>query len=773
MSAQSKPHLQTLPEPHDFQEYFRQMAESIQEIFWVLDASTQQVIYVSPAYERICGRTCESLYGAPRSYVDVIHPQDRERVLARLGQLVQGGEFDEEFRIVRPDDEIRWVANQGFPIRDARGNIYRLAGVVQDITTRKHVEQALRSSEAIFATVFRSSPCSMTITALPDGQFIDINDRFLRQMGLARHEVIGRNVIDLGMLSDPREVSGLIAEVSQTGRLGSREIRVRTRLGKVRTGLYSSEVIELAGNRCVLTVSEDITARKEAEEALRRSEAEYRSLFEGAPCGILRATVSGHVLNANPALMRILGYASDADLLKVSLANDVFGDPAEYTKLISQHENTKRFANVGLRWKRRDGTHICVEASGTILANETDTPSYVDFMVQDVTERHTLEAKVRRAQVMEGVAEIASGLAHDYCTHLGRILGYADLLLHSSDLKGMPRRYVEQMIEAGMQARSVTRYLLGMTSKNQLRAEPIRVDELVQDLQHFLRMLVGPEIQLSVEIDGDPGLVRGDPQKLAQVIIDLTANARDAMPHGGKLSIKASALDLGYDPHHAHIQPGRYALISVTDSGHGMDQATQTRIFDPFFTTKAEGKGAGLGLSYAQLIVEKQSGGKIQVSSQPGRGSVFTIHLPCVASEATTSGHDVKATSEAQNETVLIVTGDDVLLKLTAEFLRFQGYDVLPAKSGCDALKAAESWRGAIHLLLTDLVTLGRSGEDLASDLMSAYPGMKVVYMADYGELADSAGTLTPDGAELLHKPFLSFELIAKVKRVLATAGAC
>lgn len=765
MSAQPETYLQVLTTPGDCEERFRQMAENIQEVFWMLDAASQQVIYVSPAYERICGRSCVSLYEAPLSYVEVIHLDDRDRVLARLAELIQGGEFDEEFRIVRPNGETRWVANQGFPIRDAKGRIYRVAGVAQDISKRKQVEQELRRSEERFETAFRSSPCSMTIMELPEARFVDVNKTFENESGYSREEVIGHTTLELGMWVDVNARSDTLRDLQQRGSLTNREHQFRTKSGEVRTALYSVEMIEMSEQQYALTTGKDITARKAAEEALRRSEAEYRSLFEGAPYGILRATVSGQILKANPALVRILGYTSEVEVLAVSLCDDVFGDPEEYRTLIAEHK--KRFANVNLRWKRRDATHICVEASGRIFKDDNATEFYVDIMVQDVTERHALEAKLRRAEVMESVAEITSGLAHDYCTHLGRILGYADLLLHTPDLKGMPRHYVEQMIEAGMQARSVTRYLLGMTSKYQLHEEAIRAGELIQDLEQFLQMFIGSEIKLSVEVDANLSSVRGDAQKLTQVVIDLVANARDAMPQGGELSIKVSAFQLGYDPHHAHIRPGRYVLISVSDTGHGMNQAVQSRIFDPFFTTKAEGKGAGLGLSYAQLIVEKQSGGEIRVSSQPGKGSTFTIYLPCVVSTEP-SGHNNQQTQlGVERNTVLVVTGDDVLRKLASEFLRLGGFNVLQAKTAADALKIAEIRKSPVHLLLTDIVTLGKPGEDLASDLASTNQQMKVIYMADYGELTNSIEFLTPDGAKLLYKPFLSFELIAKVKIAL------
>jgi two-component system, cell cycle sensor histidine kinase and response regulator CckA len=769
MSAQSETYLQVLTTPGDCEERFRQMAENIQEIFWMLDAVSRQVIYVSPAYERICGRSCASLYEAPLSYVEVIHPNDRDRVLARLAELVQGGEFDEEFRIMRPNGETRWVANQGFPIRDSQGRIYRVAGVVQDISKRKQVEQELRRSEERFETAFRSSPCSMAIMELPESRFVDVNKTFESESGYSREEVIGHTTLELGMWVDVNARSIALRDLQQRGSLTNREHQFRTKSGEVRTALYSVEMIEISGEQYALTTGKDITARKAAEEALRRSEAEYRSLFEGAPYGILRATVSGQILKANPALVRILGFASEAELLAVNLCDDVFGDPEEYRALISGHENSnKRFANANLRWKRKDGTHICVEASGRIFKDDNAAESCVDIMVQDVTERHALEAKLRRAEVMESVAEITSGLAHDYCTHLGRILGYADLLLHTPDLKGMPRYCVEQMIEAGMQARSVTRYLLGMTSKHELQAEAIRAGELIQDMEQFLQMFVGSKIKLSVEVDANLGPVRGDAQKLTQIVIDLIANARDAMPHGGELHIKVSALQLGYDPHHARIRPGSYVLISVSDTGHGMDQAVQSHIFDPFFTTKIEGKGAGLGLSYAQLIIEKQSGGEIRVSSQPGKGATFTVYLPCMIDTEPSGDNNQPTQLRAEHNTVLVVTEDDVLRKLASEFLRFSGFNVLQAKTAASALTITENRKSPVQLLLTDVVTLGKPGEDLANDLASLNQQMKVIYMADYGELTNSEDFLAPDGAKLLYKPFLSFELIAKVKSALA-----
>lgn len=629
----------TLP----YEEILRQMAENIHEIFWMFDATTFEAIYVSPAFEAICGVPRQSLYDAPTSYRQIIHPEDRDRILARLRKLPESGVFEEEYRIVRPDSQIRWVLTRGFLVRDSAGPVPLIVGTVQDITRRK-----------------------------------------------------------------------------------------------------------------------------DAEEALKRSEADYRSLFEGAPYGVFRATPDGCFLLVNSALVNMLGYRSQTDFLAVNLGRHIFMDPADHDGIFRECCRRERFENIEFRWKHLNGTLILVLASGRLVRADREDADYCEVMVEDITERRALEEQVRQGQKMDAIALLAGGTSHDFNTLLTGILGYAELLLIGSGLGESERRKVEGIVAAAVQARAITQQLLTLGRRQSLKPAVINVNGLIVDLEDFLRRMAGPTTQLLTGLGCDVGGVRVDVTQLTQVIMNLVANARDAMPDGGTLTITTSILELSQStPDLAGIPLGHYVVLAISDTGCGMDDKIQARIFEPFFTTKPEGKGTGLGLAVVHGIVE-QSGGYIRVSSRPREGTTFRILLPCMqdlVDSAQSRPTQVKTVSGC--ETILVVDDHDVARKLTLDFLSAHGYAVLVAKNGREAIQAAKKHPAAIHLLLTDVVMPKISGPELAKRLSAIHPETKVIYMTAYADVMDVARLGLGDQREVLTKPYMHHELMGKVRRVL------
>jgi PAS domain S-box-containing protein len=623
------------------EEIFLQMAENIHEIFWMLDATTFEAIYVSPAVEAICGVSCQSIYDSPISYEEIIHPDDRAEALARLHELPRTGRFEEEFRIVRPDGGVRWLLCRGFLVRNTSGEIYRLAGVAQDITERKN-----------------------------------------------------------------------------------------------------------------------------AQEALQRSEADYRSLFEGAPYGIFRATLDGRFLLVNSSLVRMLGYGSQSDLLGANARTHIFINPSECDRIL--RDCCKPFRNAELHWKRRDGTPLLVLASGRFVQAEHRDASYCEFMIEDITGRRALEDQVRQSQKMDAIALLAGGTSHDFNTLLTGMLGYAELLLMSSDLDDADRRKVEAIVAAAVQARAITQQLLALGRKQEFKTTVVNVSALITDLEDFLKRMAGPKTKMLTDLRWDVDGVSADATQLTQVVMNLVANARDAMPQGGDLRIQTSALSLATaSPDFPGIEPGEYLVLAVSDTGVGMDENTQARIFEPFFTTKAEGKGTGLGLAMVHGIVE-QSGGHIRVSSRPDVGSTFRILLPCA------KGAGIKVVfPQAQCntgggcETILVVDDYDVARNLTFSFLSAHGYAVLTARNGREAIRIAKAHRGPIHLLVTDVVLPQMSGTELAKQVTILRPETKVIYMTAYADVMDMipAGLGVPH--QVISKPYMHHELMGTVRHVL------
>ena len=380
-------------------------------------------------------------------------------------------------------------------------------------------------------------------------------------------------------------------------------------------------------------VSQQLAAaieHKRYEEALRRSEARSRSLILSAAFGICRCTLGGRFLDVNPALINMLGYASVEAVLQLDVKRDVFVNPLELDRLVEDYRRTGSLNGVEVQWRRKDAGVIIVRLSGG-AATITDEPGEVlELIAEDITDRRQLEEQLRQAQKMDAVGRLAGGVAHDFNNLLMVINGYTEVLLEQLEKGSAMHQKVESIQQAADRAATLTRQLLAFSRKQLLELKVVDVNTVIGDMERLLRPLIGENIELVTRLSSDAGHTRADAGQLEQVIMNLVVNAKDSMPEGGKLTVQSS--DVTVRPNfreHRFIQPGRYAVISVADTGHGMDKETQSRIFEPFFTTKEKGKGTGLGLSTVYGIV-KQSNGYVFVQSELGAGTTFYVYLPRV-----------------------------------------------------------------------------------------------------------------------------------------------
>jgi PAS domain S-box-containing protein len=386
----------------------------------------------------------------------------------------------------------------------------------------------------------------------------------------------------------------------------------------------------------------------------------------------------------------------------------------------------------------------------------------------DMTDRRSLEKQLQQAQKMEAVGHLAGGVAHDFNNLLGVILGYSELLLDNTAAQGPAQHQLREIKKAGERAANLTRQLLAFSRKQIVEPVVLDLNALVADMGKLLQRLIGEDIELITALAPNLGRVKADPGQLEQVVMNLAVNARDAMPRGGKLSIETANVELDeeYARKHVTVQPGAYVLLAVSDTGVGMDEATQARIFEPFFTTKESGKGTGLGLATVYGIV-KQSGGNIWVYSEVGRGTSFKIYLPRVSMPISAPRSSEGVSVPGGNETLLVVEDAEPMRKMTCEFLASQGYTVLGAKDGQEALALAEKHSGQIHMLITDLVMPGMNGRELAEGLHHNDGNLKVLYVSGYtGDAVVRLGILE-GAAAFLQKPFTLHGLACKVREIL------
>jgi two-component system, cell cycle sensor histidine kinase and response regulator CckA len=520
----------------------------------------------------------------------------------------------------------------------------------------------------------------------------------------------------------------------------------------------------------LVIVNRDVTERKRAEEALRRSEAGFRSVVEDAPYGIYRASTTGKFLQVNPALRKMLGYEAAEDLLGRDLASEIFRHTGDYQRLIEFLTRTDEIKDVEVDWKRQDGTPITVRCSGRRVNDENGAPAYLEVFAEDVTEKRVLERQLRMAQKMEAIGRLSGGIAHDFNNLLGVIIGYSRVLRKALANNAALCEHAVEIEKAGQRAASLTKQLLAFSRQQVLTPAVLNLNTLASDMEKMLPRLLGEDVEVSLTLDPDLGNVKADQSQIEQVIMNLAVNARDAMPMGGKLKIQTAnmELDQAYTWNHPGSKVGSYVMLAVTDTGTGMDAGTLTHIFEPFFTTKERGKGTGLGLATVYGVV-KQSNGYIWVDSAPGKGASFQIYLPRHVGEPVVDEQKVDLGEKlGGSESILLVEDAEPLRKLAQTFLAAAGFRVLSAASGEDALEVAARHGGTFDLLLTDVVMPGMNGRVLAEQLLPRQPGMKVLYMSGYTDsFIAGHGVLDPGGAQLLHKPFTEEVLIRKVREVL------
>jgi PAS domain S-box-containing protein len=510
-------------------------------------------------------------------------------------------------------------------------------------------------------------------------------------------------------------------------------------------------------------------ALRVAQEKLRRSEMNFRSLVTDAPYGICRCDSAGKLLDANPALLSMLGYSS-ADELVGSHLGALYEDAQHWFELADRLHSSVPFNGLIVQWKRKNGALTLARISGRTVLNGGNSKTF-ELFAEDVTERRVLEQQLQQSQKMEAVGRLAGGIAHDFNNLLMVISGYAEFLLERLGPEPALRNPAQEIASAAGRASSLTRQLLAFSRKQMLAPKILDLNGVVTENLNMLRRMIGEDVELVLVAANGLGSVRADAGQVEQVIMNLAVNARDAMPSGGRLTIETSnmAIDQERARFQAPLKPGDYVMLSITDTGAGMDPETQSHIFEPFFTTKGP-KGTGLGLSTVYGIV-KQSGGYIWVETQAGKGTTFKIYFPRVADtpEVSAQAAVTAATVAADpgTETILLVEDEANLRYLARQFLEKQGYKVIEAADGTVALQIAVAHEGMIHLLLTDVIMPGMNGRELAQRIAEIRPNTQVLYMSGYTEnVVGRNGTLDA-GVRLLQKPFTLRELKNRVREVL------
>ncbi len=600
----------------------------------------------------------------------------------------------------------------------------------------------------------------------------EANDAMARMYGMkSAEEIRGARLGDLLVETDPHNVAFLKAFIRSGYRLRDAESHELDRAGRPRYFLNNFiGVVEDGRLLRAWGVKRDVTEARRMQEDLRQSEERARQLVDLLPDAVFIHTEARFVY-ANNAAVRMLGAASAADLVGRPVLDIVHPDFVDLVKqrIRSLHEGKQVTPLSQMKVVRLDGASVDAEITGCRFAYE-GKPSILVVM-RDVTARLNLEVQLRQAQKMEAVGRLAGGVAHDFNNLLTVITGRCDLLLRGVNGNQELREELEEIRRAGERAASLTRQLLAFSRKQVLQPKVIDLNSVVEGMNKMLRRLIGEDIELVCVLAPDLGHVRADPGQIEQVLMNLAVNARDAMPGGGRLTIETSNAppDPARPPDDDSFDGGDSVMITVTDTGIGMDAHVQSHLFEPFFTLKRQGQGTGLGLPTVYGIV-KQSGGHVWVDSTPGKGTTFRVCLPAVAEALDLSGTDPAVVRPVRGtETILVVEDEPVVSDLACDILKTHGYNVLKARTCGEARRVCEEHDGPIHLLLADVVMPTMNGPELSRSLAAVRSGLKVLYMSGYAlEAIVHRGVLQP-GIAFLQKPFAPDALARRVREVLDT----
>lgn len=735
-------------------------------------------VEINAAFARMLGYEPSQMRAL--TWREITHPDDLARCEQVIAPLLSGEQDEARLvkRYLRQDGSTVWTDVSTVIHRDDAGKPEYFITTVVDISAQKESEELHRQAEERFAKAFFASPTGLKITCAATGRIVDVNTAFLQMVGLENNEVLGRTSVELGLWS-AAEQAKIDRSQTEPGTQRSCELQMRTKRGDRRDLLVTSQTIMLGDEEHYITTLLDNTERKTAERALAQSERHYRALFEN--------------MNAGFALFEVVEDSSGTPFDLIILAAN--SGWAAATNLVPEEVLGQRLS-VALPGIEKDdadwiGKYIQVAQSGIpmqiempsdLLGRHYSVSAYqagvnrCAITFHDVTERATvtaekeaLELQLQQSQKLESIGRLAGGIAHDFNNMLSVILGYGETVLGALPEHSPLRLEVNEIVKAGNRSAQLVNQLLAFSRRQTLQPEVIDLNEALAEIRRMLDRIVGEDIELSIEFEPAAGLVLVDPGQLQQVVVNLVANARDAMPQGGQLLLEVgdAELDADFVATHPVATPGRYTLLAVTDTGTGIPKEHIERLFEPFFTTKERGKGTGLGLATTYGIV-KQTGGSIWVYSEVGRGTVFKIYLPVTDAEPKTAPEKREEVATAGSSERILVVEDDIGVRgFICDVLTRIGYRTIAANDVQEALDMTERDSLVPDLLLTDMVMPKLNGIELAERLRRSMPGLKCLFMSGFTDHSIVQDGILSADTPFIQKPFTVTHLAQKIRQVL------
>lgn len=733
------------------------------------------LIEVNPSGCEMLGYTLKDLLGL--SLADLIPAEDLDREPLRLDGLRAGEVLLRKGRLLRGDGSLVMAEMSTRRLADGR-----ILSLVRGTSSREQIEQELQRANSLLRAIIEAAPVAIIGLDLDGNVCSAWNPAAERMLGWSAEEAMGRPLPSVP--SEKQEEFGRFREQIRRGLTldGVAVHRQRRDGSPIDYKIYASPLRDAAG-RIIgnIAVLVDTTEHERLEGALAAREREYRTLLENLPDLVVRYNTNLERIYVNPAWEGASGLPSE-EVVNVHAA-DVSGVPRatneSYVRKLRRALETGERQSIEFSWTNAHGEKLFLQY---VIVPEYDNEETIVGALsvgRDLTKRRHLEekndqlaAQFFQAQKLESIGRLAGGIAHDLNNMLVPILGYTDLMLAELGPDSELHDPLTSVKSAAERAADLTRQILAFSRQQVLELRLVDLNEIVEGFREMIQRLIGEDVELQTLTSPSPFPVKADKGQIEQILMNLAVNSRDAMPEGGKLTFEVDTafLDEGYVREHAdELTPGQYAMLAVSDNGVGIEAEAQKRIFEPFYTTKERGKGTGLGLATVFGIV-KQHHGHIAVYSEPGQGTTFKIYLPRAEETArTTSAGTNEALAASGTETVLVVDDDDMVRELVCDALTRNGYEVVEAETPAECLELATGME-SIHLLLTDVVMPGMSGEELGKKILAGHPETRVLYMSGYTDNVVVRHRILEEDANLLQKPFRVRDLVRKVRTVLDSA---
>jgi two-component system, cell cycle sensor histidine kinase and response regulator CckA len=745
------------------EERFRRLFETANDGILLLEKRKMEIRHANPAITAMLGYSHDECVG---------------KEMRDIGILKEVGTCEEVLQALNDNGIINY---KDIPVQTKAGqvvdtDIYMVdrAGLIQcnirDITDSKQTENKLRKSENHLRTLVQTIP-DLIWSKNKDGVYLSCNSMFERFFGAREEDIIGRtdySFVDRALadsfVENDRRAMAAIKPTSNEEWVTFADDGHRVLLETIKTPMYNDEGTLLG----VLGIGRDITARKQVEETLRVSEAKIQSILNNIGTGVALISPNMEVLELNQQMRE---WFPDIDVGQRSICYRVLNDPP--FEVICENCPTSKALRDGLvhetirQTHQKKGTRTYRLIASPIFNTSGEVTAAVE-MVEDITEKLSLESQLIQAQKMESIGRLAGGVAHDFNNMLSVILGYGQMIVEMTQPDNPLHEYAQEICAAGVRSTNITRQLLAFARKQVITPKVLDLSAVVEDMLKMLRRLIGEDINLAWH-PASAWPVKIDPSQLEQILANLCVNARDAIDGVGKITIETTTKTFveAYCSEHPGFIPGDFTVLSISDDGCGMDKDVQSKIFEPFFTTKEPGKGTGLGLATVYGIVN-QNNGFVNVYSEPGKGTTFRIYLSRHSEQENTPEKHIAATiPSGQGEIVLVVEDEASILKLTAKILNDFGYVVVTANSPKEAVNFVKGYREPIDLMVTDVIMPEMNGRDLENVLHTLQPNMKCLFMSGYPSTVIASQGVLAEGMQFIQKPFSANDLRAKVHEVL------